>query len=187
MSQMPQSKTSYLKDSERYLARIVGIFARTILIVFVIRFFIFEPTISDGTSMEPTLLDNELLFTEKLSALIVPPRRYNVVNLIDPADHNRMLIKRVIGLPGETVQIKGNRVVVSNPIDGSSLVLSEQYLRPDSVTLTQYGASSTFVLPSHTYFVLGDNRTYSRDSRDFGPVHRSLITGRVIMPFDWLR
>jgi len=185
MPQLVGSKT-YLKDSEKYLARIIGIFARTILIVFVIRFFIFEPTISDGTSMEPTLVDDELLFTEKLSALVVPPRRYDIVNLIDPTDHSRMLIKRIIGIPGETVQIKGNRVVLSDPLNGN-LTLSEQYLRPDSVTLTQYGASSTFTLPPHTYFVLGDNRTYSRDSRDFGLVHRSLITGRVIMPFDWLR
>lgn len=183
---LSRSKISYLKDAERYLARIIGIFARTILIVFVIRFFIIEPTVSDGTSMEPTLLDNELIFIEKLTPLILSPHRYDVINLIDPADHSRTLVKRVIGLPGETVQIKGNRVIILAGHD-NDLTLSEQYLHPDSVTITQYGASSTFAIPSHSYFVLGDNRTYSRDSREFGPVHRSLITGRIVAPFDIFR
>ncbi|MBI2484451.1 signal peptidase I [Candidatus Uhrbacteria bacterium] len=181
-----RSKIEYLKDSERYLAKIVGLFARTILIVFVIRFFIFEPTISDGTSMEPTIIDNEFIITEKLSALFVPPRRYDIVNLADPADRSRTLVKRVIGLPGETVEIKGNRIVISRALKGD-LILSEQYMRTDSITLIRYGASSTFAIPPHSYFLLGDNRTYSRDSREFGPVHRSLIIGRVIAPFDIFR
>lgn len=175
-------RTPYLKDSERYLERIIGIFLRTIFFIFIVRFFFFEPTISDGTSMEPTLIDDEVIIIEKITALIVPPRRYDIVNLMDPSDRSRTLVKRIIGLPGETVHIKGNRVIISR-LNDSDIILSERYLRPDSVTLTQYGASSTFAIPQYSYFVLGDNRTYSRDSRNFGVVHRSLITGRIIIPF----
>ena len=105
------------------------------------------------------------------------PKRLEVVQFLDPQT-DQFFVKRVIGLPGEVILIKRNGVFVRTP-DSMEFQLSEPYLRKDTVTAVAAGSPLEFVVPENTYFLLGDNRANSHDSRDFGPVHRRYIQGKV--------
>ncbi|HLF25174.1 MAG TPA: signal peptidase I [Anaerolineae bacterium] len=130
----------------------------------------------DGTSMEPSLHDSEYVIVDKVTYLIGRPQRGDVVVFArdgDPKDY----IKRVIGLPGETVQISDGHVLVNGQ------VLAEPYVAPANVTYSaQY-------LGEDEYFVMGDNRGNSTDSRQFGPIQADDIIGRAWIvywpPTDW--
>lgn len=168
----------YIHDIERYLSRITSIIAHTALLLVIIRFFVLDPGVTDGMSMEPTLRDNTYFLAEKISAIAVPPKRFDVIQHIEPIKRDRSFVKRIIGLPGETVTIKQNAVFIAPPA-GEEYKLPEPYLRPDAIISVPFRARREFVLGDNEYFVLGDNRQNSNDSRVYGPVHRSLITGKI--------
>lgn len=169
----------YLQDVERYLARIASILLHTFLFLLIIRFFVAEPGLTDGISMDPTIRDHTPLVIEKLSLLARAPQRFDIVQHIEPLKKQTFFVKRIIGLPGETIRIKNNAIsVVAH--NAPEQKLSEPYLRPDSITDVPYGAKREFVLSDNEYFVMGDNRQNSNDSRAYGPVHRKLITGKVL-------
>lgn len=170
---------AYIHDIERYLGRITSIIAHTAFIILILRFFVFEPGLTDGISMEPTLRDNTSFVVEKISAIVLPFKRGVLVQHIEPIKREYVFVKRIIGLPGETVTIKQNAVYITPP-DGQEYKLSEPYLRKDVIISVPYRAPRTFILGSNEYFVLGDNRQNSNDSRAYGPVHRSLITGKIL-------
>lgn len=170
---------AYIHDIERYLGRITSVIAHTAFILLVLRFFVFEPGLTDGISMEPTMRDNTSFIVEKVSAIVVPFKRGDIVQHIELIKRKNMFVKRVIGLPGETVTIKQNAVFIT-PQSGEEYKLSEPYLRKDVIISVPYRAPRTFILGENEYFVLGDNRQNSNDSRAYGPVHRSLITGKVL-------
>lgn len=170
---------AYIRDAENYLGRITSVMMHTALILLVLRFFIFEPGLTDGISMEPTLQDNTGFVVEKVSAIIFPFKRGDIVQHIEPIERKNMFVKRIIGLPGETVSIKQNAVFIT-PQKGEEYKLSEPYLRSDVIISVPYRAPRVFVLSDNEYFTLGDNRQNSNDSRAYGPVHRSLITGKIL-------
>lgn len=180
---MPQlnATRSYIHDAERYLGRVTSIIAHTAFIILIIRFFIAEPGITDGISMEPTIRDHTMFTVEKISPIIISPKRFDIVQHIEPIKLDQSFVKRIIGLPGETVTIKQNSVFIRES-GGEEYMLSEPYLRPDVVISVPYRAQREFLLADNEYFVLGDNRQNSNDSRAYGPVHRNLITGKVF-PF----
>lgn len=169
---------TYIHDIEHYLGRITGMIAHAAFLVVIIRFFVFEPGITDGTSMEPTMRDNTYFLAEKISVIAIPPKRFDVIQHIEPINRGRSFVKRIIGLPGETITIKQNAVFITPP-DGEEYELPEPYLRPDAIISVPFRAQREFVLRDNEYFVLGDNRQNSNDSRVYGPVHRSLITGKI--------
>lgn len=172
------TQRAYIHDAEHYLGRITGIIVHTVFVIIIIRFFVLEPGLTDGTSMDPTVRDNTSFFVEKISPIIVPPQRYDIVQHIEPISRDKILVKRVIGLPGETVTIKQNAIYIAPP-DGVEYRLNEPYLHPQTIISVPYRAQREFMLSENEYFVLGDNRPFSSDSRAYGPVHRSLITGKV--------
>ncbi|HEY0163009.1 MAG TPA: signal peptidase I [Edaphobacter sp.] len=132
--------------------------------------FLYQPVRVEGTSMLPVLEDQDRLFVNKLAYHVGDIHRGDVVVFLYPHDHQKSYIKRVIALPGDDLRIDHGQVIVN----GKSL--SEKYVPPrfeDSRSLPET------VIPDHEYFVMGDHRSISSDSRDFGPVDRDLIYGKA--------
>lgn len=157
--------------------RVVAMF---VVVLLLIRTFIVEPGVVNGRSMEPTYLDDSLFLIDKLSLLLREPRRGEIVQAINPQDKT-VLIKRVVGLPGERLAIRqGSLFLVSS--DGTYLPLNEPYLLEGMMTRTPSGEQDIVFLPvpENSYFLLGDNRPMSSDSRIYGSIHRSYIYGLVI-------
>lgn len=143
-----------------------------------IRYFIAAPYIVQGASMEPTFFDYHYLIIEKVSYRLGEPRRGDVVVLDLPQDTSRALIKRLIGLPGETVSIADNKVTIKNAEHPDGFTLDEPYIDPHDIG----GPSGmTVSLGKDQYFVLGDNRRVSSDSRSWGTLPREDIVGRVLV------
>ena len=152
----------------------------------VIRFFIAAPYVVSGASMEPNFHDWNYLIVDRLSYDFGSPQRGDVIIFDLPQDTSRNLIKRVIGLPGETVMISGNQVEIINAAHPQGFILDEPYLDPADLG----GVNELKVtLPADQYFVLGDNRKVSADSRLWGTLPRNDIVGRVFIrlyPFNEL-
>ena len=143
--------------------------------------FVGVRTVVDGQSMEPTLQDGNNLIVDKLSYRFRDPKRYEIIVFPYKYEENTYYIKRIIGLPGETVQVKNGEVY----IDGE--ILGEDY---GAEAMEDAGiASEPIELGTDEYFVLGDNRNHSSDSRDpsVGVLRREDLIGRAwirIYPFD---
>lgn len=157
------------------------------VVAFLIRYFLIQPFIVDGGSMMPNYINSEYLLAEKLSYAISAPKRGDVVIFKYPNNPSVNYIKRVIGLPGETVEIADSKITIKNSAHPNGVVLTEDYLPSNIKTLT--GSDKIFVLtvPNNGYFVLGDNREHSSDSREWGILPEANIIGRswlTIKPLD---
>lgn len=151
------------------------------VVVFAIAIFLFvyllilQPHKIKGSSMVPNFLDGEYLLTEKISYRLRTPKRGEVIVFEAPGAKSDEFIKRIIALPGEEISLKGGKVYINGR------ELKEDYLPPNLVTLggefLKEGESK--IVPQDSYFVMGDNRFASSDSRTWGFVPRSAITGRV--------
>ena len=159
-----------------YIEYSVSILLTIFLIGAIAHFLIIEPSEVNGRSMEDTLHDEDLLIIDKLALLFHAPDRGQIISLFD--EHNDLLlVKRVIGLPGEQVIIRGGKVYIVD-IYGNESLLDEPYLKQGLVTLPVAGKEAVYpVIPENEYFVLGDNRVRSTDSRNYGTVHRANIIG----------
>jgi signal peptidase I len=143
-----------------------------------IRFFVAAPFIVSGTSMEPNFHDWNYLIVDRVSYTFSEPQRGDVVVLDLPQETSRALIKRIIGLPGDTIILDGTTVTIVNAAHPNGFQLSEPYLDPANVG----GATNLRVtLGTNEFFVLGDNRRVSADSRLWGNLPRKDIVGRVIL------
>jgi signal peptidase I len=146
----------------------------------VIRLFIAAPYVVSGASMEPNFQDWNYLIVDRLSYDISAPQRGDVVVFKLPQDTSRALIKRVIGLPGETVVISGPNptVTIINASHPQGFTLQEPYIAAED-----FGGSSGMrvTLAADQYFVLGDNRKVSADSRVWGILPRADMVGRVLL------
>ena len=145
-----------------------------LLVAFVIKTFLLQAFYIPSLSMAPTLKVNDRVLVNKLSYDLHEVHRGDVVVFESPPNEGsatKDLIKRVIGLPGETVEARDGRIV----INGS--VLEEPYLGPD----VQTAPFDTVVVPAGHYWVMGDNRPNSRDSRFYGAIHESLVIGRAFV------
>ena len=153
-----------------------------ILIVIPIRIFIAQPFIVSGLSMYPTFDNAQYLVVDELSYRFENPQRDDVIVFRYPLDTTKFFIKRIIGLPGETVDIKnGDQITITNAAHPQGFLLSEPFVQNESTT-----GDTHIVLTNNEYFVMGDNRTASSDSRYWGPVPKNLIIGRVflrLLPF----
>lgn len=155
----------------------VKIVAISLAIILPIRYFLVQPFFVKGASMESNFQDGDYIFVDELSYDFSNPSRGDVVIFRYPLDQTQFFIKRVIGLPGETVDIKDNKVTIYNKAHPDGFVLSEPYLDPGQETL----GTVRMTLDDNEYFVMGDNRLESSDSRRWGPVNRTLITGRAFV------
>lgn len=147
-------------------------------LAFFIRFFIAAPYVVSGASMIPTFYDYHYLIIDRVTYGFEAPQRGDVIVLDLPQDTSRALIKRVIGLPGETVQLSGNTVTIINAAHIHGFVLDEPYLDPNNLG----GPTDMSVtLGPDQYFVLGDNRKVSADSRSWGVLPKEDIVGRAFL------
>ncbi len=151
----------------------------SLAIIIPIRYFLFQPFFVRGASMEPSFEDGEYLIIDEISYRFHAPERGDVIIFRYPNDPSQYYIKRIIALPGETIKIEGGRVTVFNAEYPKGFNLDEPYLSEENKFIS--GNSET-QLDENDYFVLGDNRQASSDSRRWGSVPRHYIIGRA-----WLR
>lgn len=140
----------------------------------VIIVFLYQPVKVEGTSMIPLLHDQERIFINKYIYKYEPIRRGDVVVFWYPRDRNKSFIKRVIALPGETVEIRGGRVYVEGQL------IEEPYVPPQHADSTNFGPLR---VRAGEYFLMGDHRSSSNDSRVFGPVPEELIYGKAVFAY----
>jgi len=167
------------KGFKKYLSfsiEIIKIALIALAIVVPIRYFLFQPFIVKGESMSPNFESGDYLIVDEISYRFAEPQRGEVVVFKYPKDKTQRFIKRVIGLPGETVIVKNGEVSVTK-IGGENVILDENYLPND---LKTYG-DTDITLKADEYFVLGDNRTYSYDSRSWGVVPKGNIIGKAFL------
>lgn len=160
-----------------YIFDIIKIVILSLAIVLPIRFFLIQPFSVKGASMEPNYFDGEYLIVDEISYRFREPERGEVV-VLHPKSQSDFYIKRIVGLPNETVDIESGQVKISNTEHPEGFILKEPYLGESLVT-------SGFIhkeLGNDEYFVLGDNRGASLDSRAIGPIPKKNIVGRA-----WLR
>jgi signal peptidase I len=166
------SVKSHLADFIQFAAVVIAILA-------ILRFFIAEPHRVSGSSMVPNFHDQDYIITNKLATKISTLKRGEVVILKNPRNADQVFIKRIIGLPGETIKLQEGQVYLNNKL------LNEPYLpqglKTPGESFLQEGQSAQ--IPQNEYFVMGDNRSASSDSREFGPIPVELIIGQAIFRY----
>jgi signal peptidase I len=165
-------KEKFDKKSFWELARF-ALLALTIVIP--IRIYIAQPFIVSGSSMVPTFEDGQYLIIDEISYRLENPQRDDVVVFRYPNDTKKFFIKRIIGLPNETVDIKGNEITITSKDHPNGLKLDQSYIKNDT------NSNTHFELKDGEYFVLGDNRSASSDSRYWGAVPKRLLIGKVFL------
>jgi signal peptidase I len=161
-----------------FVLEITKVVAISLAIILPVRYFLIQPFYVKGASMEPNFHDNQYLVVDEISYRFTPPERGQVIVFRYPLDPQEYFIKRVIGLPGEQIQFKDGHVIIYNANHPDGLTLTESYLPAGLGTFDENGAKID--IGAHQYFVLGDNRNASKDSRSFGPVDESFITGKIL-------
>lgn len=161
------------------------IVAIALVIIVPVRYFIFQPFVVFGSSMEPNFHNGQYLIIDELSYRFSNPSRGQTIVLKYPNDPKQYFIKRIIALPGETIQIENGRVTIYNAENTNGITLDESYLPSQGLTyahdVSVVAGSKTLTLKEGEYFVMGDNRFASSDSRDWGPLERSEIVGKVFL------
>jgi signal peptidase I len=148
-------------------------FVLALAIVIPIRFFLFQPFIVSGASMEPNFKNGEYLLIDEISFRFRTPERGEVIVFKYPKDPSYYYIKRVIGLPGETIKLDDNKIWIYNFENPQGQLLKENYIQDMTI------GKEKITLSKDEYFVMGDNRQHSSDSRVFGPVSKNSIVGRT--------
>ncbi len=167
-----------MKGAFRFFGEIFKIVVIALLIVLPIRYFIFQPFFVKGQSMVPSFEDGDYLIVDEISYRLREPVRGEVVVFKNPQNESQRFIKRIIGLPGESVEFENGKVVI---LSGSKKIILDEsdYLSFSVATYPRLLQNIT--LGKDEYFVLGDNRGNSSDSRIFGFLPRENIIGRVVL------
>ena len=168
----PAPKTS----SHNPIWEVIKFFLLAFIVVAPIRIFIAQPFIVSGASMNPTFATGQYLIVDEISYRFSEPQRGDVIVLKYPKNPKKYFIKRIIGLPGEKVTINNGVVSIIEPGNPVPIILDEPYIafeKKDSLQMS---------LDDDEYFVMGDNRAASLDSRSWGPLPEKLVVGRA-----WLR
>src|SRR5579864_9437067 len=156
----------------------LGVWLRDLVISLAISAFIiiflYQPVKVEGTSMMPSLVDQERIFVNKFVYRLEPIERGDIVVFRYPYDPSKSYIKRVIGMAGDRIRINSGQVYVNGE------ALDESYVPPE---YTDSRSSPEAVVPANSYFVLGDHRSMSDDSRNFGPVNQSFIYGKAVFGY----
>lgn len=134
-----------------------------------------------GSSMFPTVVDQDYLVATKIDYRLHPPQRGDIIIMRDPYDSSRDFIKRVIGVPGDRILIRQGQVYVSGHVLKETYLNAEPWTENADWPLGQTGDPQGVLLRSDEYFVMGDNRNHSSDSRVFGPVKRDQIEARAFI------
>lgn len=173
---IPVAPQSPIQSSgKEFLREIAKAMLIILVIVLPVRMYIMSPFVVSGESMSPTFESSDYLIIDKLSYHFTDPSRGDVIVFRFPGDPSIFFIKRVIGLPGETVEIKNGAVTIINETSPKGIEILEPYIQfpkdDDTMSVT---------LAPHEYFVMGDNRYASSDSRVWGTLDDSFISGKVM-------
>ncbi len=170
-----------------FILEIVKVVIISLAIIIPVRYFLIQPFYVKGASMEPSFYDHEYLIINEIAYRFYEPQRGDVIVFRYPKDPSEYFIKRIIGLPGEKVKLKDGKITIYNDQHPNGMTLNEDtYLFEDTDTESM-GGKTEFILDKDEYFVLGDNRRASLDSRRFDAVPRRLIIGKAWVrgwPFD---
>ncbi|MFH1598396.1 MAG: signal peptidase I [Patescibacteria group bacterium] len=169
----------FWKSVSSFVVEVLKIVIISLVIIIPIRYFLIKPFYVKGASMEPTFYDHEYLVIDEISYRFKDPARGDIVVFRYSEDTSQFFIKRLIGLPGETVEISQGEVVIYNGHDSQGTTLDETAYLDTNVTTS---GDVLVNLASQEYFVLGDNRPYSLDSRRIGNITREDIIGKT-----WIR
>jgi signal peptidase I len=169
----PQVKSEAKKSSSNFTREIIETVGLT-LVIFLIIHFTIQNFLVDGPSMQPGLHTGEYVLVNKLAYTFHGPERGDVIVFELPQDTSENLIKRVIGLPGDKIVLTANTNTVT--VDG--VTLKEPY-----ISAPENDQNQTLTVPANDYFVLGDNRPVSDDSRDWGFLPRQDIIGKAVMVY----
>jgi signal peptidase I len=164
--------------SGRALSSLIVDLSVAVIVSAVIILYLYQPVRVEGTSMLPNLEDQDRLFINKFAYHFGEIHRDDVVVFLFPGDHTKSYIKRVIGLPGDKLRIERGQVYVNDK------ALREPYV---PLKYEDDRSQPEMTVPEGEYFLMGDHRSISSDSRDFGPVDRNLIYGKaafVYWPMD---
>ena len=175
--QPPVPTAAPAQNSSRSLP-VLAVWARDLLVSLAISAFIiiflYQPVKVEGTSMMPGLEDQERIFVNKFVYRWEPIQRGDIVVFRYPRDPSKSYIKRVIGVAGDRVRIENGQVFVNGE------ALDEDYVPTDYADARSY---PQVIVPPNSYFMLGDHRTMSNDSRDFGPVNERYIYGKAVFGY----
>ena len=177
------TETKSLDQSENqstgsYIWEVIKFFILAVVIVAPIRFFVAQPFIVQGASMDPTFATGQYLIIDELSYRFNEPERGDVVVLRYPKNPSRFFIKRLVGLPGETLDIKNGVISITTAENAEPFILEEPYV---TFLKTDGGDDEIVKLKEGEYFVMGDNRPNSSDSRDWGILPENLIIGKAFL------
>ncbi|MFA5021709.1 MAG: signal peptidase I [Patescibacteria group bacterium] len=159
-----------------FLWEVFKVVVISLAIIVPVRYFLIKPFYVKGASMEPSFFDHEYLIINEIGYRLGEPERGDVVVFRYPFDTSQFFIKRVIGLPGEKVRVGDGQVFIFNAKYPNGMLLEEDYLAEGTLTLGDVEVT----LKSDEYYLLGDNRLHSLDSRAFGPVKREYVVGKTL-------
>jgi signal peptidase I len=166
-----------MKNFLSFILDVIKIVVIALVIVLPIRYFLFQPFLVSGSSMEPNFHDADYLIIDEISYRFRVPNRGEVIVFHYPLAPSERFIKRIIGLPGDTLTVQDNQIDIETSA-GAKQVLNESSYFKIPPSLNDFSIS----LGANQYFVMGDNRNFSFDSRSWGPVPKENIIGRV-----WLK
>ena len=170
-----------------------------VLLILAIRLFVFVPVTVKGHSMDPTLADGQRLIVSK----IYEPERFDIITTVEPNDSSKVAVKRLIGLPGDTIEYKNDQLYINGKTYNEPYLkdfkakfakdrLQEEYrysasYQQKAEVVSNFTPDFSVKVPTGKYFVMGDNRLVSMDSREFGFITKKLMRGEVVLryfPFD---
>jgi len=164
------------KDTLIFIWEVAKIIIIAMLIVIPIRYFIFQPFLVKGQSMQPNFENGDYLIIDEISYHFTAPKRGDVIVFKYPNNPSQRYIKRIIGLPGETIDINNGKVIITD-LSGNTKTLDEAYL---PLGLETPGNIKT-TMGANELFVMGDNRLASSDSRSWGKLDEKFIIGKVVV------
>jgi len=167
-----------MKNTLLFFWEVAKIVILALVIVIPIRYFVFQPFIVKGLSMTPAFHDGDYLIIDELSYRFREPERGEVVVFKYPRDPSQRFIKRIIGLPGEQVKMEGDKITIINKFGQEEILDESEYLSLSQGSLFD---SKLIKLAENEYFILGDNRAHSFDSRKWGSLSKEYIVGRVLL------
>ncbi|MCD4704723.1 signal peptidase I [bacterium] len=174
-----ENQVGFFRSSLSFILEILKTVIISLAIILPIRYFLIQPFMVDGASMEPTFYDNEYLIVDEISYRLNEPQRGEIIVFKNPENESQYFIKRIIALPNEIVRFKNGDVYIKKNTSKRFVKLNEDYLPTDLKTNSR---NEEIIVDSNEYLVLGDNRGNSRDSRYFGAIGENNIIGRV-----WIR
>ena len=173
----PQTEeTKKVSNEKSFWHELIDIVFIVVVILLPIRYFIAQPFIVVGSSMYPTYENGDYLIIDEISYRFEKPKRFDIVVFRPPVNEKEHYIKRIIGLPGETVKVHNNEITIINKEHPEGFSLKESYISSE-----RSADDEGKLLGDDEYYVLGDNRAVSSDSRVWGPLKGSEISGRVLI------